>query len=193
LSLFAFSTENWQRPKEEVWALMKMFERYLSSELQLLQDNGIRLRVIGNRARLSEGLLAAVQKAEQATKDNVGMDLILAVSYGGREELVHAAQHIAARVAAGDLDPAAVSAADIRAGLFAPEVPDPDLMIRTSDEFRISNFLLWQLAYTEIVVTPTYWPAFDKEQYHACIQEFGTRKRRYGLTGEQIVDQVLAS
>lgn len=193
LSLFAFSTENWQRPKEEVWALMKMFERYLSSELTLLQDNGIRLRVIGNRDRLSDGLRTAVERAEQTTLTNDGMDLVLAVSYGGREELVHAAKNIAVRVAAGELAPADVSAEDIRAGLFAPEVPDPDLLIRTSEEFRISNFLLWQLAYTEIVVTSTYWPAFGKEEYHACIREFGTRKRRYGLTGEQVVEQVLAS
>ena len=193
LSLYAFSTENWQRPKEEVWALMKLFEKYLVSELDLLNKNGIRLRIIGNRDRLPEGVQKAAQHAEEATAKNTDMDLILAVSYGGREELVAAAQAVAKRVATGEILPEEISEDDMRAGLYAPTVPDPDVLIRTSDESRISNFLLWQLAYSEIVVSDVCWPDFSKETYLGCLRQFSSRSRRYGLTEEQIAEQAGAS
>ena len=189
LSLYAFSTENWQRPKEEVWALMKLFEKYLTSELALLKDNDIRLRVIGNRKSLPESVQKAAAYAETETMAGSSMDLILAVSYGGREELVHAAQQIAQRVLAGEVSAESITEADMRAGLYASDVPDPDVLIRTSDECRISNFLLWQLAYSEIVVTSTRWPEFSVDDYHDCLREFSNRSRRYGLTEEQIATQ----
>jgi undecaprenyl diphosphate synthase len=186
LTLFTFSTENWQRPPEEVSSLMLLFRQYLASELKTLAANGIRLRALGDLGKLSPATQDALRRAEEATAHLDGMELLLAISYGGREELVSMARRIAEEVKAGVLDPAAVDESVVRGRLYAPDVPDPDLLIRTSDENRISNFLLWQLAYSEIVVSPQFWPGFSKEEYHRCLREFSGRKRRFGLTDEQL-------
>ena len=186
LTLFAFSTENWQRPRDEVSSLMKLFCHYLESELELMLKNDIRLRAVGDLSRLPAEVQTSLQKNFERTKDKQGMDLILAVSYGGRDEIVHAARQIAEKAKIGELDPATITEQSITQHLYAPDVPDPDVLIRTSDENRISNFLLWQLAYSEIVVTPVLWPDFSKDEYLRCLTEFAGRTRRFGLTDEQI-------
>lgn len=189
LTLFAFSTENWSRPKDEVAGLMKLFERYLQSELELLLKNDIRLRAIGDLEKLPAGVRQTLQDVEERTKDRNAMDLVLAVSYGGREELVEAARRVARAAAKGDLQPEQLTEASLRSYLYAPDIPDPDLLIRTSDECRISNFLLWQLAYSEIVVSPVLWPAFDKKEFYSCLEAYSKRVRRFGLTDEQLQRQ----
>lgn len=186
LTLFAFSTENWQRPAEEVNSLMFLFMQYLASEADKLAENGIRLRACGDLSKLSPKVRDALQAAERRTAEGTSMELILAISYGGREELVHAARAIAEKVQQGALNPSEITADVMRQHLYLPHVPDPDLLIRTSDENRISNFLLWQLAYAEIVVTPVLWPAFNEEEFYRCLREFSGRKRRFGLTEEQV-------
>lgn len=189
LSLFTFSSENWQRPVDEVSSLMKLFERYLKSEVSLMKDNGIRLRAIGERDRLPEFVQNALASAEAETQAEKGMDLLLAVSYGGRDEIVSAARALVRDAIQGKISPEEVDQGAIAARLYAPDVPDPDLLIRTSAESRISNFMLWQLAYSEIIVSNALWPEFSKEVYHKCLVEFSQRNRRYGLTEEQLNQQ----
>lgn len=186
LTLYAFSTENWQRPREEVTMLMKLFAQYLESELELMLKHDIRLRAIGDLKRLPNEVQQALQRNMERTKGARAMDLILAVSYGGREEITQAARVIAQKVKNGELSPADISERTIAGHLYAPDVPDPDVLIRTSDENRISNFLLWQLAYAEIVLTPLLWPEFTVEEYHRCLRAFAGRVRRFGLTDEQL-------
>ena len=186
LTLFTFSSENWDRPKEEVESLMKLFAQYLESELELLCTNGIRLRSIGEKSKLPLDVQEILARNEEATKDNTGMDLILAISYGGREEILNAVKQVALDVQAGTLSVDSLSERDFRNRLYAPDVPDPDLLIRTSAENRISNFLLWQLAYSEIVVTTALWPEFSKTEYHRCLNEFAGRERRFGKTSDQL-------
>jgi undecaprenyl diphosphate synthase len=188
LTLFAFSTENWQRPGDEVSALMKLFAQYLESELELMLRNDVRLRAIGDLSRLPAPVQDSLRRNMERTSKAQSLDLTLAISYGGREELVHACRKIAEKVAKGEILPEDVSQAHLVQGLYAPDLPDPDLLIRTSEEYRISNFLLWQLAYSEIVVTPTLWPDFGKEEFYRCIAEYAKRERRFGLTGEQMRD-----
>lgn len=188
VTLFAFSSENWSRPTAEVDALMKLFEHHLDVELKELLANGIRLRAIGDRTRLSKRVLELLERTEEATRDHAGMQLILAVSYGGRDEIVNACQKIAAEVQAKQLRIEDINKDCFQGHLYAPDVPDPDLLIRTSSEFRISNFLLWQLAYAEIVVTPLMWPEFSKEELLRCFEEYSSRERRFGLTGEQMAE-----
>jgi undecaprenyl diphosphate synthase len=185
LTLFAFSTENWRRPEEEVGGLMTLFVQHLEAELDLLLRNGIRLRAMGNMARLPAPVRELLKRNEERTKDLDGMDLILAVSYGGRDELVQAVRKIGNDIQAGRIDPDAISEESISQSLYLPDVPDPDLLIRTSDETRISNFLLWQLAYSEIVVSPQLWPEFSRDEFHRCLHVFAGRNRRFGLTQEQ--------
>ena len=189
LTLFAFSTENWARPATEVAALMQLFKRYLESERELLLKNGIRLRSIGDLKRLPEGVQDVLKETEQATSHLDGMSLVLAVSYGGRDEIVNAARKLAAEVKAGGLNPEAIDEKLLGQRMYAPDIPDPDLLIRTSDENRISNFLLWQLAYSEIVVSSALWPEFSKAEYLRCLNEYSGRSRRFGLTAEQISEQ----
>ncbi len=186
LTLFAFSTENWRRPQDEVGGLMSLFVQHLESELELLLKNGIRLRAMGDTSRLPSAVREMLRRNEERTKDMTGMDLILAVSYGGRDELVQAARKMAAAAKAGQLDPASITEEYFAQHLYLPDVPDPDLMIRTSDETRISNFLLWQLAYAEIVVSPVLWPDFSRDEFHRCLDVFAGRNRRFGLTQEQL-------
>lgn len=187
LTVFAFSTENWQRPKDEVGALMKLLEHHLRSEIRELCSNGVRLRAIGELSALSDRLRGILHEAEQESAHCRDLDLLLALSYGGRRELVHAAQQLAQRVREGTLRPEEIDEACVSGALYAPDVPDPDVLIRTSGECRISNFLLWQLAYAEIVITPTLWPELGKSEYVSCLREYSRRVRRYGLTDEQLV------
>lgn len=186
VTLFTFSTENWKRPQEEVSSLMKLLEGHLASELDRLTENGVRLRAIGDLSRLPDSIAAKLHNTIERTSAMNGMQLVLALSYGGRNELLDAVRALAREVSGGLLDPGSITEADISRNLYAPDIPDPDLLIRTSDEFRISNFLLWQLAYTEIVVSPSLWPEFSAEEFQRCISEYGKRQRRFGLTGEQV-------
>ena len=190
LTLFAFSTENWQRPRDEVSSLMRLFIQYLESEIDLLLRHDVRLRAMGALDRLPGEVRELLERAEERTKHLSGMDLILAVSYGGRDELVRAVRAIATEVQNGLLTPEAVSEASIAQHLYLPEIPEPDLLIRTSDEHRVSNFMLWQLAYTEIVVSPVLWPDFSREELRRCLDIFAARERRFGLTEEQLRTQV---
>lgn len=185
LTLFAFSTENFQRPADEVGSLMRLFITYLEAEVPRLKEHGVRLRTQGDLSRLPADLAARFQQAEQDTYTQTGMDLIIAVAYGGRLEIVSAARKLAEQVQQGQLSPIDFSEDLFAQNLFLADVPDPELLIRTSDECRISNFMLWQLAYAEMVVSPVLWPDFDNTELHRCIREFNGRCRRFGRTEEQ--------
>jgi undecaprenyl diphosphate synthase len=180
LTLYTFSEENWQRPAREISLLMRLLERFLVSERELLMDNDIRLLHIGRTERLPKGALARLRETIELTAGNRGMRLGLAISYGGRSELVDAMRRIARRVAAGELAPEAIEAATIAAHLYQPDLPDPDLLIRTAGELRVSNFLLWQISYAEIWVTDVCWPDFRKEHLREAFAAFGKRVRKFG-------------
>ncbi len=188
VTLYAFSSENWNRPEHEVGALMGLFHRYLNAELDRLCDNGIRLRAIGDRNRLPSYVVESLERAEERSRGHSGMQLILAVSYGGRDELVTAARRLGERVARGELSPQDITEEMFASSLFTHDIPDPDLLVRTSSEFRISNFLLWQLAYAEIVVSGALWPEFSAENLRECIYLYQQRERRFGLTSEQLAE-----
>jgi len=180
LTLYAFSTENWQRPKTEVNALMGLLRRFLEAELRELLKNGIRLHVIGRRERLPENVQKALAAAVNDTRHNSALQLNLALSYGGRDEITRAAQSLAAEVQAGRMRPADITEELLSARLDTAGIPDPDLLIRTGGDMRVSNFLLWQLAYTEIFVTPTLWPDFTPELFQQILNDFQSRERRFG-------------
>jgi undecaprenyl diphosphate synthase len=180
LTLYAFSTENWQRPKVEVDALMRLLQRFLKTELPEMLHNNIRLNVIGRIEKLPMDVRHALDQAISVTQGNTALQLNLALSYGGRDEITRAAQALAAEVQAGSLRPEDISEERLSSHLDTRGIPDPDLLIRTGGDMRISNFLLWQLAYTEIFVTPTLWPDFDREQFLKILNEFQTRERRFG-------------
>jgi undecaprenyl diphosphate synthase len=186
LTLYAFSTENWHRPEDEVSALMGLLELHLLTEIEELCRNGVRVRVIGDRSRLSASVCDAINSAEEISKDNDALNLILAVSYGARQEIVDAVRKIGKMVEHGNIRADEIDERLISNCLYAPDVPDPDLLIRTSNEYRISNFLLWQIAYTEIVISPLNWPELSKEAFHDCLIEYMSRQRRFGLTSEQL-------
>lgn len=186
LTLYAFSSQNWGRPVDEVTGLMTLFDVYIKRERQRLVDNGVAMRVIGDRDRLSPRLQTAVSELEQATSHNNALILQVAVSYGGREEILHAARCLAEEAKRGNLDPAEIQETDLERYLYTNAVPDPDLLIRTSGELRISNFLLWQVAYSEIFVTDALWPDFAETHLVEALNSFGARQRRYGLTGAQL-------
>jgi undecaprenyl diphosphate synthase len=189
LTLFAFSSENWARPAEEVGALMTLFLQALDNQVEELHGHGVRVRFIGDRAQLDDRLVARIQAAESLTAANPRLQLQIAVSYGGRWDLLQAAKALASRCAAGELDPARVTEEDLAAGLALACLPDPDLFIRTGGEQRISNFLLWNLAYTELYFTDLLWPEFDRAAFDAALAWFAARNRRFGLTGEQAEDR----
>lgn len=189
VSLFAFSTENWRRPAAEVNLLMRLFQESLFEEVDKLAENGIRLRAIGHLHRLPKNVQEALAEAQQKTAQLDKLDLILAVSYSGRSEILAACKSIAQGAAQGSLSPQDITEETFRKHLFAPDIPDPDLLVRTSGEMRISNFLLWQLAYSEIYVTEKKWPEFDKDEFEKCLQWYQQRERRFGLTGEQAKQQ----
>jgi undecaprenyl diphosphate synthase len=188
LTLFAFSSENWRRPQAEVSMLMELFISALRGEIKHLNENGVCLRVIGDRGAFSERLQRGITDAEEATGENRAMVLQIAANYGGRWDILQAARRVAADVAAGRLDAAALDEAEFSERLSFPDLPDPDLFIRTGGEQRLSNFMLWQSAYAELYFSDLMWPDFGAEAYAEAIAEFGRRQRRFGLTGEQVVD-----
>ncbi len=182
LTLYAFSSENWRRPRDEVGELMNLLRYYLRREIENLHRNGIRVRVIGERSGLAADIVELIEHAERHTAANRRMDLIVALNYGGRREILLAVRRLAARVARGEIEPEEIEEAHISASLFTAGVPEPDLLIRTSGEQRISNFLLWQLAYTELVFVPVSWPEFEERHLFEAIAEFSRRERRYGAS-----------
>ncbi len=186
LTIYAFSTENWERPHEEVEAIMALLDHYISEEADELDENGIQVRVIGRVQLLKPKILRAVETLVTRTASNDQMVLVFALSYSGRTEIVDAVRGIARRVESGHLDPEAIEEKDIREHLYAPDLPDPDLLIRTGVEHRISNFLLWQLAYTELWMTDALWPDFTKRDLVDALVEYQRRERRFGRTGAQI-------
>lgn len=185
LTLYAFSTENWQRPANEVRALMSLLRRYLRTELHKLMKNGIRLQAIGDLSRLPVAVRRELENVIRTTRENTGLTVVLAVSYGGREEIVAAARALASTVLEGRLALQEINECTLTQRLWSAGIPDPDLLIRTSGEFRLSNFLLWQLAYTEIYVTETLWPDFDREEFYRALADYQGRERRFGRTAEQ--------
>ncbi len=186
LTLYAFSTENWQRPRHEISALMSLLKGFLRSELAEMMENGIRLNAIGQTERFPADVVKVLQEVMDMTRKNPGMLLNLALSYGGRDEIVAAARKIAAEVVAGRLQAEEITEAVFSSYLYTQGMPEPDLLIRTSGEMRISNFLLWQIAYTEIYVTSTLWPDFRREELIHIVHEYQKRERRFGVTGDQI-------
>ena len=180
LTLYAFSTENWQRPKAEVTALMALLKNFLKSEKQEMIDRNIRLNTIGDTGKLPTGVRDMLRETMAATDGNTGLTLTLALSYGGRTEILNMVREIAARVGRGETDPAAISEQSIAQALDTGGMPDPDLMIRTSGEIRISNFLLWQLAYAELFFTDTLWPDFTRDEFEQILLAYQRRDRRFG-------------
>lgn len=186
LTLFAFSSENWRRPETEVATLMSLFMDALDREVEELNSNGVRLRIIGNRQSLAVRLQQRIAEAEALTAANTRLDLQVAVSYGGRWDLVEAARRLAARAASGALRPADIDESALAAELQLADLPDPDLFIRTGGDHRVSNFLLWNIAYAELFFTDTLWPDFDERTLAEAIADFESRERRFGLTGRQV-------
>jgi undecaprenyl diphosphate synthase len=186
LTLFAFSSENWRRPKTEVNVLMELFISALRGEVKRLLENGVRLRIIGERGAFPEKLQRGIAEAEELTCRNRTMVLQVAANYGGRWDVTQAMRRLAAEVASGDLAPGQIDEAAISARLSFPDLPDPDLFIRTGGERRLSNFMLWQSAYSELFFSDLMWPDFGAEALEEAIADFGRRQRRFGLTGEQV-------
>ena len=193
LTLFAFSSENWRRPAVEVGSLMQLFLDALDREVEELNRNGVRLRFIGDRQSLSVKLQARMAASEELTASNGGLKLQVAVSYGGRWDILQATRRLAAAVASGALRVDAIDEERFARELSLHDVPDPDLFIRTGGDHRISNFLLWNLAYTEIFVCDTLWPDFDLAQFETALASFAARERRFGLTRDQSRDQSLGA
>lgn len=186
LTLYTFSTENWNRPRTEVTAIMQLLVKTIRAEVENLHKNNVRLSVIGEINDLDpdarKGMLEGVEK----TKNNSGLNLILALSYGSRQEIISAVRSISKKVQDGDIDPGAIDDEMLSKHLYTADIPDPDLLIRTGGEFRISNFLLWQMAYTEVYVTPVFWPDFREMELLGAIGEYQRRERRFGMVSEQL-------
>jgi undecaprenyl diphosphate synthase len=180
LTLYAFSTENWSRPEDEVTMLMRLLEESIYRELPELMDNNVRLRVIGRPTGVPSPLRRGLEHVMAETARNTGLTLLVAFNYGGRDELLDAFRTLARRVQAGELTPETISEADVTGALYTDGVPDPDLLIRTSGEMRVSNFLLWQIAYTELWITPTLWPDFGPADLYRAVADFQRRTRRFG-------------
>ncbi len=189
LTLFAFSSENWRRPEEEVSLLMGLFTATLQREINKLDRNNIRLRFIGDRTKFSDKLQEKMLEGEFQTKDNNALTLVVAANYGGRWDMSQAFQTIMEKIMAGDLESQDISEQLINQYLSTSDLPEPDLFIRTGGEQRVSNFLLWQLAYTELYFTETLWPDFDQHSLEDAIKSFKSRQRRFGHTGEQMLDK----
>lgn len=186
LTLFAFSSENWRRPKDEVSALMKLFLLALQREVKKLHKNNIRLRIIGDRAQFSPVLQEHMAQAEELTRDNTSMTLVIAANYGGRWDIAQASRRLAERVASGEMKASDVTEDALQGELSLGELPSPDLMIRTAGEQRISNFMLWQLAYSEFYFSEVYWPDFKEAQMLEALKAYASRKRRFGQTDDQL-------
>jgi undecaprenyl diphosphate synthase len=180
LTIYCFSTENWSRPPAEVADLLGLLKRFIRNDLADLHRNGVRVRVIGERDGLSKELRSLLGEAEDVTKTNDRLTLVVAFNYGSRQEIVEAVRRLAVSVASGDLDPAEISQQTLSGALQTSGIPDPDLIIRTSGEQRLSNFLLWQAAYAEFVFLPIHWPDFDRAAFDAAIAQFSNRERRFG-------------
>ena len=180
LTLYAFSTENWSRPEDEVSTLMSLLERAIHSELPELMERNARLRVLGRPNGIPAAVRRGIDHVMHATRENTGLNVLMAFNYGGRDELIDAFRALARQVQAGELRPEDISEKVISASLYTADIPDPDLLIRTSGEMRISNFLLWQIAYTELWITPTLWPDFTPSDLYRAVAEFQGRTRRFG-------------
>ncbi|MBR5115851.1 MAG: isoprenyl transferase [Lachnospiraceae bacterium] len=180
LTVYAFSTENWSRPESEVNALMKLLREYLVGSIKKSMKNNVRCRVIGERSKLSADILDSIERLEEATKDNTGLQFTIAINYGSRDEMTRAVRSLAERVKNGELRPEDITEDRIAAALDTADLPDPDLLIRTCNEQRVSNFLLWQLAYTEFYFTPVAWPDFDKKELEKAIAAYASRNRKFG-------------
>ena len=180
LTVYSFSTENWSRPKAEVQFLLQLFRRFIRQDVAELHGNGIRIRMIGTRDGLEPSLVAMIEDAERLTVNNTCMTLVVAFNYGGRQEMVRAVQALAQRVQNGEILPQSITMESLSAELDTNDMPDPDLLIRTGGEERLSNFLLWQSAYTEFVFTPEFWPDFDAAIFQKAIDTFHSRDRRFG-------------
>ncbi len=180
VTIFSFSAENWARPANEIGELMGLLRRFVRNDLAELHKNNVRVRVIGERTGLDPDIGRLLTEAEELTKNNDGLILVVAFNYGARQEIVRAAQRIGNEIAQGRMSPADIDMDSIGRFLDAPDIPDPDLIIRTSGEQRLSNFLLWQSAYSELVFVPTYWPDFDRAALESAIREYQQRERRFG-------------
>jgi undecaprenyl diphosphate synthase len=180
LTVYAFSTENWSRPEAEVSALMTILRNYLKTSIKKSMKNNVRCRVIGERSKLSDDIRAAIEELETATAGNTGLTFTIAINYGSRDEITRAVRKVAAKVEKGELKAEDITEAMIAENLDTNFLPDPDLMIRTCNEQRISNYLLWQCAYTEFYYTPVAWPDFDKEELLKAVESYGQRNRKYG-------------
>ena len=187
LTLFAFSSENWRRPPTEVQLLMDLFANALESKARKLHENDVRLRVVGDTVRFSSKIRMLINRAENLTKDNKSLNLTVAANYGGRWDVSQACKKVAVEVRNGELDPEKIGEQDLSRHLSTRFLPEPDLFIRTGGEQRISNFLLWQLAYTELYFTDTLWPDFGERAWDLALESFSKRQRRFGQTGDQIL------
>lgn len=185
LTVYAFSTENWSRPKEEVDALMKLLRGYMKTCLKTAEKNRMKIRVIGDISRLDEDIRERIRELEEATKENTGLKFQIAINYGSRDEIVRAVRKIAADCATGNLKAEEITEETVSSCLDTRGIPDPDLLIRTSGELRLSNYLLWQLAYTEFYFTEVPWPAFSKEELQKAVRAYEERSRRYGGVKEE--------
>jgi undecaprenyl diphosphate synthase len=186
LTLYAFSSENWGRPQDEVRELMRLLEHYLVEDIDEVMENDIRVRAIGRLERLPPRVRTKVEDAIERTAGNQAMTLVFALSYGGRAEIVDAARKLAKDAAAGDLDPDGIDEKLFSSYLYEPSLPDPDLLIRTGGEYRVSNFLLWQIAYTELYTTQRMWPDFRREDLAEAVSHYQSRERRFGKTSAQL-------
>ena len=187
LTLFAFSSENWKRPKTEVGALMGLFRAYFRSDMDELVERNVRMRIIGHRGRVASDIQQMIEESEKRTLANTGMNLTFAFDYGGQEEIAAAARELARAAADGRLDPETITPELFAARLFTSALPAPDLVIRTSGEHRLSNFLLWQSAYAELLFVDTLWPDFDRDALIAALGQFAARERRFGATDSEAV------
>jgi undecaprenyl diphosphate synthase len=186
LTLFAFSSENWKRPSTEVKLLIELLTSTLENEARELHKHKVRLRVIGDLSRFPVRLRKAIARADELTRNNRALNLTIAINYGGQWDMLQACQSVAELVESGEISASSITPALIESQLCTHELPEPDLFIRTGGEIRISNFLLWQLAYTELYFTETYWPDFNEKCFNEALDEFASRQRRYGKTGAQI-------
>ncbi|MDY2945788.1 MAG: isoprenyl transferase [Lachnospiraceae bacterium] len=180
LTVYAFSTENWSRPQSEVKTLMNLLRTYMRTSLQKCAKNNVRIRVLGDRSKLDEDLIEAIDDLERDTKNNTGLQFQIAINYGGRDDIRRGVMKIAEKVRSGELDPASITEETVSENLDTADIPDPDLLIRTSGELRISNFLIWQCAYTEYYFTDVLWPDFNKEELQKAVDAYMHRERRMG-------------